>query len=236
MLKRMRIGSVFPSSWFRKSRLLDEAAFASMRRGARVLEQDGHGIKVLQLPGGEMLKLFRVKHRVSSARLYSHARSFCRNAQRLQRLGVQTVGVQQLYHLERPGCTAVRYAPLEGNTLRQLAREGKLDDDLLRQLAAFVARLHDCGIYFRSLHLGNVVLTPRGELGLIDVSDITILPWRLPLRRRLRNFRHICRLEEDRQLIGCNGWMVFCEAYLAAAGGLPLHKMLAVYGGGRTRA
>ncbi len=31
---------------------------------------------------------------------------------------------------------------------------------------------HEKGIYLRSAHLANVILTPEGTLGLIDISDM----------------------------------------------------------------
>ena len=59
--------------------------------------------------------------------------------------------------------------------------------------------LHEKGIYFRSMHLANVILTPDGTLGLIDISDMKTF------HRPLRNFKHVLRYEQDRQwLIGGN--------------------------------
>ena len=59
-------------------------------------------------------------------------------------------------------------------------------------------RLHDEGIYFRSLHLGNVVLTPQGELGLIDIADVRL--HRGPLTRfwRKRNLRRMDGIASER--------------------------------------
>lgn len=59
--------------------------------------------------------------------------------------------------------------------------------------------LHEKGIYFRSAHLANVILTPDGKLGPIDISDMKT--FHRPLRKRLglRNFKHMLRYEQDRQ-------------------------------------
>jgi RIO-like serine/threonine protein kinase len=53
--------------------------------------------------------------------------------------------------------------------------------------------LHGAGIYFRSLHLGNIVVTPDNEMGLIDVADMRFL--RAPLNAELarRNLQHFAR-------------------------------------------
>jgi len=49
--------------------------------------------------------------------------------------------------------------------------------------------LHEKGIYFRSMHLANVILTPDGTLGLIDISDMKTFhrpPAQLQARAALR--------------------------------------------------
>tara|TARA_R110002124_G_scaffold285001_1_gene462984 strand:+ start:1155 stop:1358 length:204 start_codon:yes stop_codon:yes gene_type:complete len=47
------------------------------------------------------------------------------------------------------------------------------------------------------LHLGNIILTPQGELGLIDISDMRCLNRPLSKRMRTRNYHHLLRYEED---------------------------------------
>lgn len=197
---------------------LSEAEFERLSAAAEVLEQDAHGPKVLRLPDGNMLKLFRVKRRWSSACISPYSKRFCRNALRLARLQVPTLTVMSCYRLARPGWSAVLYRPLAGDTLRQIARAGGLNQGLLEKLGAFVAGLHDKGIYFRSLHLGNIVLTPAGDLGLIDIADLSIKPWPLFCGQRLRNFRHLCRLQEDRLQIGQDGWQLIVAAYMNSIG------------------
>jgi len=61
-----------------------------------------------------------------------------------------------------------------------------------------VRQLHERGVYFRSLHLGNVVRTPDGRLGLIDISDVRV--HRRPLGRllRARNLRRMQRMAAER--------------------------------------
>jgi len=176
---------------------LTVAEFRAICATAEILEQDSHGIKVLRLPNGDILKIFRVKRLISSARLYSYARRFCKNAERLRKRDIPTVTIKQLYHLAGTSSSAVLYEPLPGQTLRELARISKLDEPLLIKLGVFVAQLHDLGIYFRSLHLGNIVLTPGNHLGLIDIADLHLFSSRLTCRRRLRNFHHMWRIESD---------------------------------------
>ncbi len=78
---------------------------------------------------------------------------------------------------------------------------------------AFMATLHERGIYFRSAHLGNIVLTPEHQLGLIDIADMRV--YRRPLRKtlRLRNFKHMVRYPQDRQWLLDGRGEVFIDNY-----------------------
>ncbi|MDD0977257.1 phosphotransferase [Pseudomonas fontis] len=193
---------------------LDHARYLALREGAHVLEADGTGDKVLRLRDGSMLKLFRRKRLITSAAWYPYARRFADNCTTLAERAIPCPRVLQVYRIAEIARDAVHYEPLPGKTLRQLLDDADSNDDLRRQLGAFIAQLHDKGVYFRSAHLGNVVLTPEGQLGLIDIADMRT--FRRPLRKaqRLRNFKHMLRYQEDR------AWLLasdaFASAYLAA--------------------
>ena len=190
---------------------LDHTAYLNMREGADVLEADGKGDKVLCLADGSMLKLFRRKRLLTSALWAPYARRFADNCQALHERNIECPTVRQVYRIPSIERDAVHYDPLPGRTLRQLL--GADNNEFLRaQLGEFIARLHEDGIYFRSAHLGNVVLTPENTLGLIDIADLRA--YRKPLRKglRLRNFKHMLRYRQDRE------WLLkdnqFLEHYL----------------------
>ena len=169
------------------------------RQGAEVLEKDGHGEKVLRLADGTFLKLFRRKSLLSKTAIYPPARRFADNAAELERLGIPCPKVLELYRLSEPYRTVVHYEPLPGQTLRQLlSSDTTLDQlELFARLAEFITHLHELGVYFRSLHMGNIVLTPDNEFGLIDISDMRCLGRPLSRRMRERNYQHLLRYESD---------------------------------------
>ncbi|RON25472.1 MULTISPECIES: toluene tolerance protein [Pseudomonas] len=190
---------------------LDHTAYLNMREGADVLEADGKGDKVLCLADGSMLKLFRRKRLLTSALWAPYARRFTDNCRALHERNIGCPTVRQIYRIPSIERDAVHYDPLPGRTLRQLL--GTDNNEFLRaQLGEFIAHLHEDGIYFRSAHLGNVVLTPENTLGLIDIADLRA--YRKPLRKglRLRNFKHMLRYPQDRE------WLLkdnqFLEHYL----------------------
>lgn len=183
---------------------LSRDQFDAMRLGASVLEEDRHGVKVLRLADGTFLKLFRRKSWLSKNAFFTPAQRFAENASLLQQRNIPCPQIIALYHLPDPYRSVVHYSPLAGNTLRQLLNDSSGIDsfELLMNLAAFVTSLHDKGVYFRSLHLGNIVLTPDNEFGLIDISDMRCLNRPLSKRLRARNYQHLLRYEQDWAHIG----------------------------------
>ena len=182
---------------FRKSHALSLQAFNDLLAGAeRVFEQDRHGVKVAQLKDGSIVKVFRVKRWWSGAGVYSYARRFCRNVDRLKQRNIPVPEVLNLYHVTSTRLSAVRYSPLPGKTIKDIMKAGLLDEALAYQVGEFIAKVHALGIYFRGLHIGNVVRTPSGDLGLIDVSELSIY-WSLSRYRKLRNFARFWRVQED---------------------------------------
>lgn len=190
---------------------LDFAQYDRWRASAEILEQDLHGEKVLRLADGTFLKLFRRKSWLSKTAFYPPAKRFADNAAELERLGIPCPHVLQLYRLDNPYRSVVHYEPLPGVTLRQLlADDTSLEQSqLFARLAEFITHLHDLGVYFRSLHMGNIVLTPGNQLGLIDISDMRCLGRPLSGRLRARNYQHLLRYEEDWALVNPDIYTLF---------------------------
>ncbi|MGI9277254.1 MAG: lipopolysaccharide kinase InaA family protein [Endozoicomonas sp.] len=197
---------------------LSSQQYQAMRDGAEVIERDHSGDKVLRLRDRTFLKLFEVKSFFSSALLLPYSVRFARNAERLHRLGVPTVEIKECYRIASIKRTAVHYQPLPGQTLRQaLADMGPAQkSELTERNARFIARLHDLGVYFRSLHMGNILLQPDGTLGLIDVADMRFYRRGLNKTLRLRNFRHMARYRVDVEHLLEDD--TFCSVYADLAG------------------
>ncbi|SDT95418.1 lipopolysaccharide kinase InaA family protein [Halopseudomonas salegens] len=180
-------------------RLLDRKSFDNWLETAEVIEQDQYGIKVMRLDDGTFLKLFRRKTLLSKNTLFPHAKRFAGNAHKLHSMGIPCPTILDLYKMRRPYRSVVHYEPLPGDTLRQVLENAtpSRQVEVMSQLGSFVSRLHDLGVYFRSLHMGNIILTPQGELGLIDISDMRCLGRPLSKWMRKRNYQHLLRYAED---------------------------------------
>jgi len=178
---------------------LDNQELAALLQDAKTIEADGSGLKVAQLEGGDFLKLFRRRRWLSTALWAPPARRFADNAEQLLALGIAAPKVTQRLQLPQ-GQSAVRYQPLPGQTLRAhwTTLKTKQRAEQAEQFGAFLGLLHEKGVYFRSLHLGNVLRLPDNNFGLIDLSDMFINKRQLSNSKRCRNLKHMLRYPNDK--------------------------------------
>lgn len=180
---------------------LSLAGLEQLSREARIIEEDGLGPKVLRLTDGSFLKLFRRRRWYTSGSFNPYSERFAVNSEQLRQMGIPTPQVLNLYRLD-DGSSAVHYAPLPGHTLRQVLQSitaPAVRQALVERFGKFMAQLHEKGVYFRSLHLGNVLVLEDGEFGLIDLADLRIYPTPLSLSMRQRNLRHMQRYTVDKR-------------------------------------
>jgi len=178
---------------------IDAKQLDALLLGAKTIEEDGLGIKVARLDDGDFLKLYRRKRLLSSDLWDLPAQRFADNARGLLNLGITAPTVLEVLMISERRLSAVRYQPLPGDTLRNQLRQ--LDAHaraaLIKEFGTFLGELHQHGVYFRSLHLGNVLLLPDGGFGLIDLSDMKLENRALAPWKRRRNLQHILRYAED---------------------------------------
>lgn len=169
----------------------------------KVLERDARGPKVVALPDNRFLKIFHTRRYPLLARLQPAAHRFAENALALQRLKIPTPDIiDTLWIDKRRGLTACIYQPLAGISIQDfyLANPNQVES-LLPSLAAFIRTLHKSGIYFRSLHFGNIILLPNHQYGLIDFLDIKFKSRPLRNGQIARNFRHLERYLQRRAVM-----------------------------------
>ena len=209
---------------------MSQEEYEAMIHGAEVLQEDKIGPKVFELPDGSILKLFTPRSLFSSATLYPYAKRFARNAQKLHTCNVPTVEMIDTALISHRKLHCVRYQPLAGSTLRSLGKENDgLSEEVILRFAEFVAGLHAKGIYFRSFHLGNVIVMDDGRLGLIDIADLWTRNRLLTRKERVRNIARIYRFSDEISMLRAHGETLFIDAYLENAGislDDPLRKIL----------
>jgi tRNA A-37 threonylcarbamoyl transferase component Bud32 len=164
--------------------------YSHMKSGGQVLEADGFGEKVILLKDGTFLKLFRRKRLISSALWSPYSTRFIKNCQRLKALGILAPTILGFYRVSELKRDLVHYRGVPGETLRNLAKQETLPARTENNLKKFVKSLHAQGIFFRSLHAGNIVVSGE-SFGLIDVSDMKFHRKALSNSMISRNLKHI---------------------------------------------
>ncbi|MGN4048890.1 O-antigen ligase family protein [Pseudomonas sp. SM4] len=190
-----------------------------MSREAQIIEEDGLGPKVLRLNDGTFLKLFRRRRWYTSGSFNPYSERFAVNSEQLRQMGIPTPQVLNLYRLA-DGSSAVHYAPLPGHTLRQVLQSitaPAVRQALVERFGKFMAQLHEKGVYFRSLHLGNVLVLEDGEFGLIDLADLRVYPTPLSLSLRQRNLRHMQRYTVDKRWLFEDHFEALLQGYATMA-------------------
>ena len=159
----------------------------------QILEKDPRGPKVVALKNNSFLKIFYTRKHPFLARLQPANRKFAQNSISLRQLDFNAPKVTDLFWVDRDkGISGCLYDPLPGRSLEKILNEdGNAFHQILPNLAAFIFRLHKQGVYFRSLHLGNIIDLGNGSFGLIDILDLRFK--RKALSRNLikRNFLHL---------------------------------------------
>ena len=174
--------------------------FARLVEGAELIQGSDRDLKVLRLADGRFLKYFRRKHLISRDLMVAAAIRFAQNARRLERLRIPTLKVLGLHRVGGSADTVAIYQPLAGTSLRDLLGSGQADAGLLYRVGTFIAQLHGQGVYFRSLHPGNIVIDDA-VFGLIDLLDMRFRQRPLTRWERRRNWLHFLRTREDRPFL-----------------------------------
>jgi len=181
---------------------ISQTQYEELIKDTEIIEKDGFGLKVLDTHKGEMIKLFRRKRFFSTALFSPYAVRFVNNAKQLTELSIPTITINRLLWCASIKRHIVVYERLEGELLRDvLEQAGDNRKQALVKFAEFIATLHKKGVYFRSAHLKNILVLPCGKFGLIDISDMQIKSRTLSMSLRQRNFQHIFRYQEDKDLV-----------------------------------
>jgi hypothetical protein len=182
-----------------------------------------YGPKVILLPSGDYIKVFNPKSGFTKRKLFPKYKSFVKNTEQLRAYGIPSVTVNQVYFLEEYQSYAVSYTPLAGTDVRSLAEENS--KQTLEDLIPFLVELHEKGIYFRGIHLGNVLKLDNGRYGLIDVADLYFKRGPLSIIMRVRNLAHMLKNTDDANFYKHYGIQAFLRLYAKEARLFDIRKL-----------
>lgn len=173
--------------------------------------------KVFEKNGDTIIKLFYPKQsRLSSDRIWPRAMRFYQNVKTLKHHGYIAPIVNKIQFCPEQKIYLMYYAKIQGSDMRNLAKKGECH--LIHHVAHFIADLHIHGVFFRSIHLENLLYQPNGKLALLDVTDVRFKKKALTFYSRYRNLKHLFQEPLDKdvwQIFGVNNFM---QEYFKSAG------------------
>ncbi len=193
---------------------IDNETFNSIISEGKILEKDYWGVKVVETKDNKIVKFFRLKRVYSSAFFFPYAWCFKKNAEQLKKLGIKTVDVEKIVYCLPQQRHLLSYGKIEGQSARELLCQGDKNNDLIRRLITFIAELHTKGVYFRSLHFGNIIINSQGDMALIDISDLKVYSRGLSSKQRIRNWKHLLKYGFEKKQINDYGWDAFFSKYV----------------------
>ncbi len=182
-----------------------------------ILEGDTWGVKVLETSDDQIIKIFRLKRLYSTAYFFPYALRFKWNARCLKKKGIETVEVQQISYCQDEQRHLLSYKKIPGQPIEAILKSNQDHTAIIKQLVGFIAYLHEQGIYFRSLHFGNIIVKPDGQFALIDITDTKFNPFKLSLHQRIRNWKHMLKYDFERSIVETYGRDAFFSEYAERA-------------------
>lgn len=192
---------------------IDKQTFNALIDHGKVLESDETGVKVIEIEGQKIVKFFRLKRVFSSAFFFPYAWRFKRNAEQLKAKGIKTITVSKIEYCLDEQRHILTYEKILGQTIKDSLIKENNNADLINQLIVFIAKLHNKGVYFRSLHFGNVVVAEDGQMALIDIVDLKIFSGSLSFNHRIRNWKHLLKYTFEKNVIAGYESELFFDAY-----------------------
>ena len=119
----------------------------------------------------ENVKFFYRRKKISTATFRPQARRFTTNSRKLMERDIPAPVVKEVLYCHDIPLHMVVYDRIEGTDVRELCQSEGVG--CLSYLPDRFAYLHGEGIFFRAVHLGNLVV--RGDtISLLDISDLSI--------------------------------------------------------------
>lgn len=183
---------------------------AICKNGQPIDSKGGYPAVVLH-PDGTITKLWaRKKGLFSSSTLSPYSTRFVKNANELAKRGITVPEITNHAKVEKSHVRLVTYRALPGTSIRELIQSAP-QEIKLTELCRYIDTLHQKGILFGGMHLGNIIQMPDGY-GLIDFTDVKFFNRPLSIQQRATNLRTPLRYHKD-----IEGLPEFLETYLTVA-------------------
>lgn len=195
---------------------LTDIAYIQLVGDAQVLKLRRGKPAILLTSDQRIIKHIYRRPWFSSSRIWPYAERFINNAKLLHQRGIRVPTIRGRYFYPTFGCDILVYDYLNGNSLFTYALENNFS--YLEKTPAFLAKLHELGIYFRDFHLDNIIVH-NNEFALIDISSVKCrrLPCGLNFKYRAKNIAQLFSKNEDQEIYRIFGKNNFLRRYVKSA-------------------
>jgi hypothetical protein len=186
--------------------LLTQTQYDELCEGAQLVETCQYGPKVfINDDKNQIIKIFHQKQKGFSKQrfLMQHMPffRFINNAKRLIEQNIVAPNITQIYQYPNPSAFAhvIVYEKIPGKDMYHCLKPD--DSTLLQDFIQYWVALHEQGIFFRGMHLGNILKQDAGGFAVIDIEDCYFYPGPVSLLKRARNIAHVLRRKKDRAVL-----------------------------------
>lgn len=168
--------------------------------------------EVMLTPDSKIVKCFYPRKKLSTSTFLPQAKRFSINAKKLQERNIPAPIVEEVLYCKEIPVHLIVYSWMDGEDLRFLCGSGHIE--CLSDLPAFLAHLHKQGIYFRAIHLGNLLRQKNDTLAILDMSDLRTQSYALGAFQRARNLAHLMNRKDDKAYFVNYGVDRFVKEYI----------------------
>ncbi len=163
----------------------------------------------------EIIKIFNVRGYISSGFFNTYASRIIKNSIKLKDHEISSIEItNELAFQYNNRLSGVSYKYIPGKTYRDLGN--KITKEMITDLAKYISIIHKKGIYFRAMHLGNILLHNK-KLFLIDIAKIHFYPWPLFIFTRARAFRRMIKYKDDIEHFGLINYKYLVSEYMVSS-------------------
>lgn len=205
-------------------------------QNGRAIDHKGGYPAVIIHPDDTVTKIWaRKKGLFSSTTISPYSKRFVTHARELKQRGIVVPEILNHAKLERSHVRIVTYRSLPGKSIRELLEEDPTQVDI-PALAGYIHQLHEKGIYFGGMHLGNIIQRPDHQgYGLIDFTDVDFYPKPLSIKQRGYNLAVPLRYPKDIERIKNASHPDLLETYLKILNPSPADREVIIKTASRSR-
>ena len=192
--------------------ILEEKDYLKLTEAAKLVKRTRTKIRLLLSPDGKIIKHIYRRRLLSTSTLWPYAARFINNAKKLESLNISVPKINDVYYYPKLNCDIIVYDYVKGPTLNEIASTN--DFSFFPLLIQYIAQLHQNGIYFKDLHLSNIVYHD-GLFTLIDLETIHCKKRSLRISERAKNLAYLFNIKEHIQFYLHYGTEKFTNEYLS---------------------